>query len=257
MKSPDTTILSKLNPICRLLLVFVPAILVSIFLSPAKLAILSAYTLVLAVLARISFTQLRKLIIPFLLMSAVTLAMHLLFTRNSSTDTTAFGFFAVNTHALNTGLLYCWRIALFFLLGLAFVRSVAKEEFAEVVWRLLLPLRFLRVPVNDLAMALTIAIRFIPETIAEYRRIELLQKSRGAKIGGNWVNRVRRSAPIIIPAVASALRRIDTTADALVVRHWGEVPKRTFYRRLKFRFVDFIGMTLLAALLVSTLVRPA
>lgn len=246
---------SKLNSISRVLLVFVPTILLSTTLEQRDMMILTLFVMTITAISGIGFREISRVIVPALTMCAVTLVLHLLFTRTDGGMTSLVGPFTIHHGAITIGLMYCWRIVLMFLLGSAFVKWIRQEEFAELVWRILLPLRWLKIPVHDIAMSMTIALRFIPLLLAEYRRIELVQKCRGVRIGGNWISRIRRAAPIIVPAFASALRKIDTTADALVVRGWGIAARRTFYREIHFRVLDLISSIGLLAIILLVIVE--
>lgn len=247
---------SLLDPRSRLVAIFFPAFIIGATLDPASLAILTLAVIALAMVADVTVADLRRALVPLLIFCGITLVMHLLFTRTSSAESISLGFITLNRAALAVGLLYCWRIALFFAVALAFTRWISQEEFAESIWRLATPLGRLGVPVQGICMALTIAIRFIPQIFAEHRRIEMAQRARGANPGGSRLNRVRQFIPLLVPTMASALRRIHTTADALTVRAWGANPTRTFYRDAKFTARDAATFAAIIVLIVILVVLP-
>lgn len=247
---------STLDPRTRLAAIFISAIIVGMTLHPAALVVLTVATAALAIASGVTPSDLRRATLPLLIFCAVTLTMHLLFTRTAAVETVSFGIVQLNRATLKIGLLYCWRIVLFFVIALAFTRWISQEEFAESIWRLATPLGKLGIPVQGICMALTIAIRFIPQIFAEHKRIEMAQRARGANPAGGWLNRVRQFIPLLVPTVASALRHINTTADALTVRSWGVEPARTFYRRPQFGLRDVAAFGALALLVLSILVMP-
>ena len=108
--------------------------------------------------------------------------------------------------------------------------------------RLLGPLKAVHLPVHELAMMMTIALRFIPTLIEETDKIMSAQKARGAdmEIGG-LMQRAKALIPILIPLFVSAFRRADELALAMVCRcyHGGE--GRTRMRQLQLSFADFGG----------------
>ena len=121
--------------------------------------------------------------------------------------------------------------------------------------RLMNPLKKLRVPVHELAMVMSIALRFIPTLIEETDKIMSAQKARGADFeSGNLVQRAKAMLPILVPLFISAFRRADELAVAMECRcyHGGE--GRTRLRVLKYEGRDYIalaaGCVLTAAVLV-------
>ncbi len=253
MISSQTSHSSILDTRTRLAAVIVPVLLVGLTLNPPIFGLLTIATLALTIAAGVTIKDLRRAALPLILFCTITLVMHLLFSRASDRTVFEFGLLRINQAALTTGLLYCWRILLFGLLALCFVRWIAQEEFVEIVWRAVSFLGKLGIPALGIGMALTIAVRFIPQIFAEHQRIEMAQRSRGAPRGGFGLTAARRFIPLLVPTVASALRRIDITADALTARAWGVHPTRTFYHRSRFGVLDLVILLLLSLLVIATL----
>lgn len=243
---------SRLDAAVRLAAIFVPALLTGLSLNPSVLAILSIAVLALTIIIRVPLSDLFRIAVPMLLFCAVTLLMHLLFSQSADSVRIVVGPLNFNQGALFTGLLYCWRIVLFFGVAVCFVRWIGQEEFAELVWRTLSPFGRMGLPAQGIGMAVTIAIRFIPQILSEHRRIEMAQRARGAQVGRSYFRSVKRFIPMLIPTMASALRRIDTTANALTVRAWGVYPTRTFHRRRSFGIRDAAMLLAIVVLVVST-----
>ena len=110
---------------------------------------------------------------------------------------------------------------------------------------LLSPLKKLRFPVHELAMMMSIALRFIPTLIEETDKIISAQKARGADFEtGNLFRRAKALIPILVPLFISAFRRADELATAMECRcyHGGE--GRTKMKQLHFRFRDVLTLCL-------------
>lgn len=242
---------SRLDSGVRIAAIFVPALLIGLSLKPAVLLLLTAFLIALVTIVRVPAASFAKIATPTLLFCAITLGMHLLFSQSQDSIAIEIGPLSLNQSALLTGLLYCWRIVLFFLIALCFAHWIGQEELAELVWRTIAPLRKIGLPAQEIGLALTIAIRFIPQIFSEHRRIEMAQRARGADLGKKRFTNVRRFVPMLVPTVASALRRIDTTANALTVRAWGVFPSRTFYRRRNFGFGDVVMLLTLAVVVAG------
>jgi len=117
---------------------------------------------------------------------------------------------------------------------------------------LLGPLKKLRVPVHEMSMMMSMALRFIPTLIEETDKIMSAQKARGADFeSGNLVQRAKALLPILVPLFVSAFRRADELAVAMESRcyHGGE--GRTRMKQLKFAGRDYIALALGVALVAG------
>lgn len=121
--------------------------------------------------------------------------------------------------------------------------------------RLLSPLEKVKVPARDIAMMMSVAIRFIPTFSEEAQKIRKAQLSRGADFeSGNLIARARALTPLIIPLFMSAIRRADALAEAMDARCYGK-GGRTRLRELKITRLDILAVTVFiigAAALLAT-----
>lgn len=123
--------------------------------------------------------------------------------------------------------------------------------------RLMEPLRVLHVPVHEIAMMMTIALRFIPTLIEETDKIMSAQKARGADFeSGGLMDKARSLVPILIPLFVSSFRRADELALAMECRCYHGGSGRTRMRQLKLTGVDYAGfafciLTVAAVLVVN------
>ena len=120
---------------------------------------------------------------------------------------------------------------------------------------LLSPLKKLRFPVHELAMMMSIALRFIPTLIEETDKIMSAQKARGADFEtGNIFQRAKALVPILVPLFISAFRRADELATAMECRcyHGGE--GRTALRVLRYRRADWLSLAAFVLLTAGIIV---
>jgi len=116
--------------------------------------------------------------------------------------------------------------------------------------RLLSPLKKINMPVHELAMMMTIALRFIPTLIEETDKIMSAQKARGADLEtGGLIQRSKALIPILIPLFVSAFRRADELALAMECRCYRGDEGRTRMKQLKYRYYDFISAAVVALML--------
>ena len=125
----------------------------------------------------------------------------------------------------------------------------------DAIESLLSPLKKLKMPVHELAMMMTIALRFIPTLIEETSKIMAAQKARGADLeSGSLVQRAQALVPILIPLFVSAFRRAEELALAMECRcyHGGE--GRTRLRKLQSGLRDYVALALMLLLFAAVIV---
>jgi energy-coupling factor transport system permease protein len=120
--------------------------------------------------------------------------------------------------------------------------------------RLMSPLRHLKVPVHEISMMMSIALRFIPTLLEETERIMKAQASRGAEFDtGNLFKRVRSFVPVLVPLFVSAFKRADELAEAMESRGYRGGEGRTRLKVLRFT-VDDAWASLLCVLVLAAFV---
>ena len=128
-------------------------------------------------------------------------------------------------------------------------------QLTDGIESLLGPLKKLHLPVHELAMLMSIALRFIPTLIEETDKIMAAQKARGADFeSGNLVQKAKALVPLLVPLFVSAFRRADELATAMECRCYHGDSGRTRMKKLTFAFRDGAALALGAAVLVGVLV---
>lgn len=121
-------------------------------------------------------------------------------------------------------------------------------ELTDAIESLLKPLKYIKVPVHDIALIMSIALRFIPGLMDETDKIMMAQKARGAEIDtGGLVKKVKAMLPVLIPLFVSAIRRADELADALDARCYNATEHRTKMKQLKLTLKDLAAFLFVAA----------
>ncbi|MDR0514292.1 MAG: energy-coupling factor transporter transmembrane protein EcfT [Coriobacteriaceae bacterium] len=120
------------------------------------------------------------------------------------------------------------RIVLLVIASLVVGLTTTSTELSDALYGFLRPLGALKVPVGDIAMIVSIALRFIPLTAEELERVHGAQLSRGAHFGeGGLVQRVRAWQPVFIPLFVGLFRRAHVLALAMEARCYALLPQRT------------------------------
>jgi energy-coupling factor transport system permease protein len=158
------------------------------------------------------------------------------------------------------GLLYVCRLAEVMLLSTLVTLTTSPVALTDGLTLLMHPLRHLRVPVDDIAMMLSIALRFIPTIAAEAQTIMRAQAARGARFNeGGLLTRLRAWLPVVIPLLVQLFRRADTLALAMEARCYGAdggSHGRTRLRELSMTGSDWLALALCIVSVLFLLLLP-
>ena len=104
------------------------------------------------------------------------------------------------------------------------------------------PLKIIHFPAHEIAMTISIALRFIPTILEETQRIIKAQKSRGVDLeNGKLKEKIGAIISLLIPLLISSFQRSEELSDAMEARGYNPSAKRTRYRILKFSYIDFVS----------------
>lgn len=131
--------------------------------------------------------------------------------------------------------------------------STSPVDLTDGIESLLKPFKYVKLPVHDIAMMMTIALRFIPILADELDKIIKAQKARGADFDtGNIVKRAKSMLPILIPLFVSAFKRAEELATAMEARCYrGDTVGRTKMKEMKMVFCDWVALGIIVAISVT------
>ena len=166
------------------------------------------------------------------------------------------GSFGLVPAGLARGCFFAVRIVLLVTASLVVTYTTTSTALTDALADFLRPLRRLRVPVDDIAMVFSLALRFIPVTAEEFGRVHDAQQARGASFseGGLW-ERLRAWQTVLIPLFVGLFRRADALAVAMDARCYGAEPHRTSLhdRRLAGRSLAVLAAGLALCIAVAVL----
>lgn len=170
-------------------------------------------------------------------------------------------FIRITTNGVTTMIFMAVRIVLLICGTSLLTYTTSPITLTDAIERVLSPLKVIKFPAHEIAMMMTIALRFIPTLIEETDKIMSAQKARGADMEtGNLLKRAKALIPILIPLFVSAFRRAEDLALAMECRcyHGGE--GRTRLKQLKTALRDYIAVAIavifLAAVIVLNIYSP-
>ncbi len=250
---PSNSVLHRLD--ARFKIVFTVMFVVMLFISssPIALAVNVVFVAGSYLLSKIPLKMLFKTLKPVIPIVLFMLVFNVIF-YSGETVLLKFWIFKVTKEGLLTAVFMVFRIALIVLGTALLTYTTSSIELTDAIESLFSPLKKLRFPVHELAMMMTIALRFIPTLIEETEKIMSAQKARGADFeSGNLVARVKALFPIIIPLFASAIKRAGELATAMESRCYNNGIGRTRLKVLKSGKNDYVAavvMTVIFALVI-------
>ena len=243
---PADSIIHKMDPRCKLVLTII--YMVAIFLVKSYLGYVTTILLLLSTIfiSKVPLKVVFKSIKAVLFLLIFTLIINLLFYKQG-TVLVSWWKITITWQGIDYAIKMLFRLSLLVMGASMLTFTTTATELTDGIESLLYPLKFIKVPVHDIAIIMSIALRFIPTLVEETQKIINAQKARGAQIDtGGFLTRVKAMLPILIPLFVSAFRRADELADALDARCYNASDKRTKMKVLKFRLADYMGLLILA-----------
>lgn len=250
---PGDSVVHRLDPRTKILLMVLYIAIafvvrsLPVFLLPALLLLL------MFLLAKVPASYFFSSIKPLRFLLIFMFVLNLFFTPGE-TVLWQWKFLAISREGLRQAVFITIRLALLVAGTSMLTLTTSPIALTDGLERLLSPLRILRFPAHELAMMMTIALRFIPTLMEETERIQKAQMARGADFeSGNLIQRAKSMIPILVPLFVSAFRRADELAMAMESRcyHGGE--GRTRMHELHLHARDVVAALVLAAMLAAIL----
>ncbi|MCL2176338.1 MAG: energy-coupling factor transporter transmembrane protein EcfT [Firmicutes bacterium] len=239
---PAESVIHKLDP--RLKIVLTLAYIVTIFFVNNFLAfgVVFIFLLSLVFLSSVPIRMILKAVRPIMYIIIFTAILNL-FWGVDGTRVWNWWFITIYREALFNTALLMLRL-MFLVMGPALLTlTTTPMDLTDGIERLLSPLKVVRFPVHELALVMSIALRFIPILMEETDKIIKAQKSRGANFdSGNIFKRAAALIPILIPLFVSAFRRAEELALAMDSRCYKGGKGRTRMKLLKFSLTDFLAV---------------
>lgn len=244
---PGDTVVHRLDPRTKLLMVIV--YIVALFLAKwvVSYAVMLAFLVTAVALSRIRPRALFKGLKPLLFIIIFTAIINVFYTKGDVL--VQFWIFKITREGLvNAGFLVL-RIVMLVTGTFLLTYTTSPIALTDGLESLLSPLKAIHFPVHELALMMSIALRFIPTLIEETDKIMSAQRARGADFeSGNLLQRAKALIPLLVPLFVSAFRRADELATAMECRcyHGGE--GRTKLHVLRYETRDYLTLAFYAAL---------
>ena len=251
---PAKSFVHNMDPRAKIVLVI--AYIVAIFLAKnfLGLAAVILFLILVVILARVPFGRVLRSVKMVLFLIIFTAILNLFFYSSNSElhILWQWKFITISWEAIINMLFLALRLFLLVMGTTILTLTTTPVSLTDGIESLLTPLKWIRFPVHELALIMSIALRFIPILTDETNRIIAAQKARGADFEtGGLIKRAKAMIPVLVPLLVSAFRRAEDLGDAMDARCYSGAKGRTKYKKLTFTWRDLLGLLLLAGLITG------
>lgn len=239
---PGDSFFHRLEP--RIKIGLISAYVVFLFLMDTAYGylVMMLVTLLVIWISRLPIKLLLRGLRPLYFIIAFTLVLHIFFTKGGDI-LFQWGKVTIESQGLYTGLLMAWRLILLVTTSSLLTLTTSPIALTDAIEGILSPLRPIGVPAHELAMMMTIALRFIPTLLEEAEKIMKAQMARGADFeSGNIVQRAKALIPLLVPLFISSFRRADDLALAMEARCYRGGKGRTRMKVLQVTSKDWLTL---------------
>ena len=258
---PGNSLVHRFDPRLKLVLTIAYIVLLFAASNPLGLTLSILFLAVMYRLAKIPGKMILKSLKPILPIVVFTAVLNLFFVSGEGEPLVHIGFLTIYAEGVRYAVLMAVRVMALIAGTSLLTYTTSPIVLTDAIEQLLKQLGKLHFPVHELAMMMSIALRFIPTLIEETDKIMNAQKARGAQLDtGKMTDRVKALVPVLIPLFISAFRRADELAMAMECRCYRGGDGRTRLKVLRCEKQDYIDLAVciacFAVILASRLVFP-
>lgn len=251
----------KMDARVKLLLTLFYIIILFMIKSPVAYVAFTAFTLFLVLLSQVPLKFILRGLKPMLYILIFTAFINLFMTPSTTPPLWVCPFWSalkITREGVVTAVLMILRL-IYLVIGTSVLTlTTSPLMLTDGIEKLLKPLEVIKVPSHEIAMMMTIAIRFIPTLSEETEKIMKAQMARGADFeSGNILKRAKAMIPLLVPLFISAFRRADDLAVAMDSRCYHGGKNRTRMKQMKMTYRDALAIAfmLIFAITIITLLR--
>jgi energy-coupling factor transport system permease protein len=251
---PGDSFVHKLDPRVKILISLIYIIDLFLVDTFKGYIFIIAFTLISIIISKVHFKYIYKGLKPILILVLITAVLNILMTDGKNPPLYAWKFIKVYKEGLLLAAFMVLRLV-FLIIGTSLLTlTTSPIELTDGIEKLLNPLKKIGVPAHELAMMMTIALRFIPTLMDETDKIMKAQMARGADFeSGNLIQRAKNLIPILVPLFISSFRRADELAMAMEARCYRGGEGRTRMKQLRITSRDFVASASTLALVAVSI----
>ena len=251
---PGDSPLHRMDPRAKIL--FTIALIAGIFLADSALAyaLLFAFAFASIRVSRISVRFIVKGLKPILFIVIFTFVINMFFTTGGNV-LVRWRFITITDSGARSAVFMAMRLVLLVMTTQLLTLTTSSIALTDGIEALLKPFSRIGFPAHELAMMMSIAMRFIPTLMEETDKIMKAQMARGADFeSGSLIQRARAMLPLLVPLFVSAFRRADELALAMEARCYRGGQGRTRMKQLRYTRLDAVGAAAVAAVIAAAII---
>ena len=247
---PADSVIHKLDPRVKLFATLLFVISLFTFQNVAGFLIATLFLIVLINLSKVPFHYMVKGLRAVIVILIITALFNLFLTPGEVL--VEFGFISISREGVVSAVKMAIRL-IYLILGTSIITlTTTPNALTDGLEKSLSPLNAIKVPVHEIAMMMSIALRFIPILVEETDKIMKAQIARGADFeSGNLIKKAKNMVPLLVPLFISAFRRANDLAMAMEARCYHGVSGRTKMKPLKYEKRDVAAYIIVVAYLAG------
>ncbi|MGG3561294.1 energy-coupling factor transporter transmembrane protein EcfT [Neobacillus rhizosphaerae] len=247
---PADSLIHKMDPRSKLLIIFLFVCVIFFANNAVTYALIGIYTFFMLGLSRIPVRFLYGGLKPVLWLVLFTLALQLFFTKQGDL-LYQWGPIKIYEEGVRQGIFISLRFFFLILMTSLLTLTTTPIEITDGLETLLHPLKKIHFPVHEMALMMSISLRFIPTLMQETDKIMKAQMARGVEFSsGPFRERIKAVIPLLIPLFVSSFKRAEELAIAMEARGYRGGEGRTKYRQLEWQLGDSLQLVLLGVLTI-------
>ena len=247
---PGDSFLHRMDARVKILLLLILLIEVFVFTSAPVYLLMTGITFLLIMISKVPVRMVLRSLKPLWWIILFTFVLHLF--SHPGREIYRIWQFVITQEGVEQGALISVRLMLLIVLSTLLTFTTSPLKLTDALESLLSPFKRLGLPAHELAMMMTIALRFIPTLISETDKIMKAQQSRGADfVTGSIMSGLKNMVPILVPLFLSAFRRADDLALAMEARCYRGGEGRTRMKEMKLGRLDYVAIGVFAVLSVG------
>jgi energy-coupling factor transport system permease protein len=245
---PGHSLIHRMDSRSKLIMIFLFVFIVFLANNALTYVMLGIFTITIVLLTKLPVNFLIKGLKPILWIILFTFILHLLVTKEGEV-LFDLGFLKIYEEGLKQGIYISLRFLFLILMTTILTLTTTPIEITDGMESLLAPFKKLGLPVHELALMMSISLRFIPTLMEETDKILKAQMARGVDFASGPIkSRIKAIVPLLVPLFISAFKRADELATAMEARGYQGGEGRTKLRQLKWKFLDTAVLILLIIL---------
>ena len=246
---PANSKIHKLDPRTKIIVMLLFIVGIFFVNSYTPYLLVGAYLFMVIKLSHVPFSMVLRGVKPLKWILIITFVVNVLFMPGDILY--KIGFIKITSQGIHMAIKMAIRLMLLVMGTSMLTFTTSPIEMTDGIEELLKPMKKIGVPAHEIAMMMTIALRFIPTLVEETDKIMKAQMARGADFeSGNVLNRAKNLVPLLVPLFINSFRRADELATAMEARCYRGGEGRTKFKELSYKKIDSIAFALNLALII-------